>query len=379
VPPPPPGRFWVGAEFLIDWIRKGPSPGPLLTTATGFEPNLGAIPGPTTRVLYGQEMFNYGAFPGGRFSVGEEFGAGSNVGFQLRGFFTEAQSIGAAASPSSKGNLDLFRPFVEALPDGSSGPTALVIASTGAQVGGFSVHTSSQIWGAEGDLLCGLLPGCDPGHGFVVGLYYLNLAEKLGIDNVYTPLPGHTVSFGGKTFGPGNVVTISDRFETRNWFAGSQFAGRYRWNYGDFFVEGEAGVALGATHEVVYIFGNTSLLSAGATPGTLNVKTLPGGLLASGSNTGTRTHEQFGAVPNTEVKFGWNVAPWCTLHLAYDFMYWTSVARPGNQVDYTINPTQVPASSSFSTTAGGPSRPQVPFTTGEIWVQGIVMGVEFRF
>jgi hypothetical protein len=79
---------------------------------------------------------------------------------------------------------------------------------------------------------------------------------------------------------------------------------------------------------------------------------------------------------------GINVGYQLTEHLrafvGYSFLYWTHVARPGDQIDRAVNPTQLP----LSTTAPqltGPARPAPVLRDTDFWAQGISFGVEFRY
>jgi hypothetical protein len=54
------------------------------------------------------------------------------------------------------------------------------------------------------------------------------------------------------------------------------------------------------------------------------------------------------------------------------------VARPGDQIDRTVNPSQVPDVGG-PRPLSGPARPLPTFQTADFWTQGINFGLEFRF
>jgi hypothetical protein len=64
--------------------------------------------------------------------------------------------------------------------------------------------------------------------------------------------------------------------------------------------------------------------------------------------------------------------------VGYTFLYWSQVVRPGNQIDTTVNTTQVPTHPEFGPLTG-PAQPMVPFRTTDFWAQGISLGVEVTF
>lgn len=75
------------------------------------------------------------------------------------------------------------------------------------------------------------------------------------------------------------------------------------------------------------------------------------------------------------MRLGYQIAPRVAVTAGYTFMYWTGVARPGEQIDTVVNPSQIPPG-----TLNGPARPAFNgVNTSDIWIQGISTGLEFRF
>jgi hypothetical protein len=64
------------------------------------------------------------------------------------------------------------------------------------------------------------------------------------------------------------------------------------------------------------------------------------------------------------VNVGYQLGPTVRAWLGYDFLYWTSVLRPGNQIDSTFD---------------GVTHPLVPMVSSPFWAQGIDLGVRFDF
>jgi hypothetical protein len=64
----------------------------------------------------------------------------------------------------------------------------------------------------------------------------------------------------------------------------------------------------------------------------------------------------------------------------YTFLYANKVARPGNQIDRTINPTQtVSWVGDKSLDPQGPSSPSFDFVSSSFRAQGVNVGVSVRF
>jgi len=78
------------------------------------------------------------------------------------------------------------------------------------------------------------------------------------------------------------------------------------------------------------------------------------------------------------LKVGYDLNDNVRIFAGYDFLYWSSVVRPGDQIDQTLDANRVP-------NAGGPFpavnevRPRVPFTTSSYWAHGFTGGLEFRY
>ncbi len=64
--------------------------------------------------------------------------------------------------------------------------------------------------------------------------------------------------------------------------------------------------------------------------------------------------------------------------LGYTFLYWTGVARPGNQIDPILSPGQVPTNPSYGL-VNSPLRPVHTFQDSGFWAQGLNFGLQFLF
>src|SRR5262249_48023859 len=135
----------------------------------------------------------------------------------------------------------------------------------------------------------------------------------------------------------GTHVINTDTLATRNHFYGAQvgIAGQKQW--GNLTLDGVLKVALGATHEEVNIQG-VQLFP----PGTPNVDTRTGGLFALSSNIGNFSRDRFAVVPEIGVTLGWYLTENVQLTVGYNFLYWSSVVRPGEQIDRNLDVNRIP-------------------------------------
>jgi hypothetical protein len=166
---------------------------------------------------------------------------------------------------------------------------------------------------------------------------------------------------------------VADRFETKNQFWGGQVGLVGELNWGRWSLEGRAKLALGSTHQVVSINGFQIRQEPGQPP-----VTYQGGLLGLVTNNGYYARNRFAVVPELGINLGYQVADWWRVFVGYDFLYWSSVVRPGDQIDLGLNVKWIP---NFPTNAP-PSpllRPAPTLKDTTFWAQGISFGMEFRY
>jgi hypothetical protein len=110
------------------------------------------------------------------------------------------------------------------------------------------------------------------------------------------------------------------------------------------------------------------------------VQTFTGAYLTQPTNIGTYHRNRFCVVPEANLSLNFCVCEWMRVTGGYSFLYATDVARPGDQIDRGINPTQAPAISGQPQTAlQGAARPTFPARESDFWAQGLNLGLEFRY
>jgi len=354
-------RVWARAEFLLWSIKQGNIP-PLASA--------GAL-GSGTTTLYGGDQ-DYDARLGGRFTLGAWLDSNQKTGIEGSYFFLSGQDADFnASSTGSAGSTILARPFVNA---NNGLPDQQLVAFPDIAGGTLGISSSSQLQGAELNLLCNVCcckssccqDCCSIPYGHRVdligGFRYFQLNENLGITENITFLPGSPA--------PGDMITVVDRFETRNDFYGGQVGARGEWWRGRWFVNATGKVALGNMHQEVRVNGATTFTSPGVAP-----VTQPGGLLALPTNIGNRSRDVFAAVPEIGLNVGRQVTSNVRIFTGYSLLYFSNVVRPGDQIDTVINPTQLPTANGPGNLVGD-ARPAPLFRDTDFWAQGVNFGVE---
>ena len=73
---------------------------------------------------------------------------------------------------------------------------------------------------------------------------------------------------------------------------------------------------------------------------------------------------------------GYRVTNRLSASLGYSLIWWYQVARPGDQIDPTVNPNLIPPEAVPFT---GPLRPEFRFRDDSFWAQGINLGLTYRW
>jgi len=366
------GRFWFSAEALLWWQRDPRAPA-LVTSSPAGTPfgTAGVLGNSTTAILFGGGVIDQGVFGGSRLTVGGLLPNSDNLGFEASGFLFGKNSTNFNAGSNAAGSPPIGVPFLGAI----SGQEAVnMVAFPGTFAGTVNVSQTSQLWGAEGNFVAKANAGGDTRLTVLAGFRYLDLLENLDLTQNSTVLAGGGLLFNGVTkVAAPNGVQISDAFGTRNQFYGGQVGVQAGRDFGPFTIDVNGKIALGNMHEAVNIQGSSALV----TPQGVTA-TVPGGLFAVASNSGHETKDVFAAVPEVELRLGYQLCQRLGVFVSGNFLYVSDVVRPGDQIDRTVNVTQVPTSFAFGL-PGGPARPAPEFNHTGFWAAGINFGMKFSY
>jgi hypothetical protein len=331
---------------------------PLVTT--GPASSFGIIGNNGTQVLFGGPI-DYGAFSGGRFTLGYWFDNCQTCAIEGNFMFLGQKSVNFSAASNSAGSPLLARPFVDAV---TGQQMAEPVSFPGELAGGVNVTAKSQLWGSELNLRWD--PICFTGRcggtyriGFLGGFRFLKLDESLGISEDLIPF-GDTVT----------RLQLSDQFNTHNQFWGGNLGTVIEWRRGCWTVDLRAKVALGGTRENVNISGSEvdTTLNTGAQ------QRFNSGFLAQPTNIGKFNRDLFGVVPEVGLNIGYQLTDHIRLFAGYGFLFWSNVARPGRAVDPVVNVSQLSGG-----TLVGPAHPAFAFHGSNFWAQGVNFGLELKY
>jgi hypothetical protein len=362
--PSSPPRLEAYAEYLLWWTRSTQLP-PLVTTAPF--PAFGFLNAPGTTLLFGGDSagndFRQGGRFGGVFWLDDcrEFGIDGNVFFTGRrtnSFTADSMTFPVIARPFVPLNPGFPPEFVE------------LTAYPGIGTGNINVSDRSLFWGADTNFRTNLCCGCNYRVDLLAGFRYLDLDEDLTIvENISEQ--------AGSSLGAGAQRRVFDRFATRNDFYGGQLGAvthyhRDRWTF-----DLKTSIALGNTHERLDIEGNQFIRFPNGT-----TRTDVGGLLALRTNIGSYTHDAFAAVPEVGLNVGYQVTERLKAYVGYNFLYWSNVIRPGDQIDRGININNIPnvgMTAPQPTDPANVNRPAPLFKETDFWAQGVTFGLEYRW
>ena len=345
-------HFYASGEYLLWWTKKDTAPA-LVSTSTdgsGVNNRFGFLNQPSTTVLFGGP-YGGDASSGFRGNIGYWLDTWCEEAVELGGFFL-APRTGNFSASSDQYNI-LARPFFNA---NSNQEFAELVAFPGISTGHVVVSTPSSLWGIDSNLRCNVCMACDYRFDLLAGFRYLNLYEGLNIAEV---VQGEA---GARRRSPTALTTVNDSFTTHNQFYGGQIGFDSEWKHGAWSFDVKGKLALGATQQQLNINGVETITPAGGATSTFN-----GGLLALPSNIGSHNKTEFSVVPEVGLTLGYQLTSNVRLYAGYNFLYWTHVIRPGQQIDRNLDVTQIPNFNIPGSTPTAQTTPVAPLskpTTG---------------
>jgi hypothetical protein len=372
-------RFWIGAEYLLWWVRDANFP--VLATTTTASPFIetGVLGDPGTQVLFGGGAESFGPFSGLRVSGGLWIDPCQKWGIDASGFFLGERSINFNTNPASA--FVVARPFI----NGSDVPPSESVElnnSPGVAQGFLSIDAPSRLYGYDVNLRRNLCMNCSSRVDFLLGYRQLWLDEGLFIreDVLLDQNLSQQVAAGGGIPFPaldGARATLFDSFETNNRFYGGQLGTAATWQRGRWSVNANVKVAMGVTQQTVDINGGATFFLQNG-----NVARFRGGLLALDGNIGRFSRDRFSVVPEVGITLGYQLTDNLRAFVGYNFLYWSNVVRPGDQIDRVLNPRRIPFFQQLNPQTVGPANPNRPvfiFRDTGFWAQGMTAGLQLTY
>ena len=393
-------------DFLVWQLRSTPVAAPLATTASFADPLPGAIGQAGTRVVLGGSPLNTGLQLGGRTVLGyrTDLGYGVEAGY----LFTDTsknQSVGTAGLPGSPNfAVPVFDPSGVSGLGGVPGQTVFVlpgpypgalVGSTAAQVpafrGRFNLGYSNQIEGAEVNGTARLGDWGTLRVDGLAGFRWFQLHENLTYTIETVGVPGSVVA--------GAFVNAADQFRARNDFFGGQVGGRATYERGRWSLFATGKVALGDVRQGATVRGTARASNGNLFFLTSNTagQVLPTGVFAQPSNSGSYSRDAFAVLPEATVNVGYQLTRHVRVFAGYNFMLVSSVLRPGDMIDPSVNTSRTGLADASRATVGtgagpipfgapgpapaatGPFSPAFRFNSTDVWVQGLNFGLTANY
>jgi hypothetical protein len=351
------GHLWFQGDALLWWARGGGTP-PLLTTSPGSTPQAqaGVLGQPNTSVIFGDQQLNTGLHAGAKMGFGIWLDNAEDSGIECSYLIlgTNTQNY----SNSSSGNPILARPFFNT---STGAEDSNLIAYPNLFSGTFNMTSTENFQGAEVAWRQAIVHTGEGRVDMLVGYRNMVLTDGLEIADSVT-------SSGTSGAAPaGTTENVSDSFHTHNSFNGGELGFSTQWKRSRWSLDTTLKMGIGETHTLVLVDGYTTVISNGTTA------EYKGGLLALPSNIGPHDSNQFSVLPEVGFTLGYDLTPRLKATLGYTLLYWSNVARPGDQIDPNLDSAQFPPP-----TAAG-VRPEFVLHTSDFWAQGINVGLDWRF
>ncbi len=311
-----------------------------------------------TSVLFGQTNLANTSRIAGRWSLGRWFDCNQTTGLEVSYLTTETDTSGYFAT--SAGTTIIARPFYNV---DTGEQDARLISYSGVSDGSIDVYARSRLDGLDVTMRHGLFWDSNRRLDFMVGYRYMQLKDVFRT---------HEATFSTDTSGlvpVGTATSIYDLFDTKNEFNGANlgFAGRMQYNRWSMDLLMKLGI--GNTRSRVNLQGSSTVTTPDGT-----VASYESGLLVLDSNKEAITHNQFTMIPEIGVNLGYDLTPRMRATVGYSLIYWSHVARAGDQVNLDLNPNEFQ-----STSWTGAAIPRETFVVNDYWIQGLNIGLDMRF
>jgi hypothetical protein len=346
----PLGPNWDAYELLYWWPQRQPLP------VLAVRP-----PGGTSEVLLGGRAIDSQPSAGGRFAVGWSTNTEQTGGLEVVYFFLGTRTFKQNVRSFAGGTASEFGlPYTNAA---SGARELLTLARPGFADAHLTAFTSVRVQGWEVNSVANVLDEKSVKLNALIGWRYFQAHEGARLEAIQYRYDGR------------DVVRAADQFDAHNRFHGGQLGLHADVRRGLVFCEMTAKIAFGQNYEVVKTEAMTFFQPGGAGPASAIYG--GSGLYVQPSNFGRTANGVFAVLPEGTFKFGFRLGDAGRVYVGYSFLYLSDAVRPGDQIDRTLNPAQVPLASGLAPAFG--DRPARIVQRGDFWAQGLVIGLETRY
>ncbi|MFV1965115.1 MAG: BBP7 family outer membrane beta-barrel protein [Pirellulaceae bacterium] len=364
-------RGWVRAEYLTWWGAGNEVPALVTTSPYGTpQSDAGVLGVAGTQVLFGDNSIDGGDRSGLRISAGRWLDDSQEIGLEVV-YFSVFDDTGSGGffgqTGTTSGSPILARPFY----DVDQGRENAQLVSFSDPVNGdlvdgrMDISSWSEMRSASILLRRHLRSGPRGRVDMIGGYRYFRFREGIQFqENLVSTDPGGSIPLG-------TTFDIFDNFTAENDFHGGDLGLVAEFYRNAWTVELLAKVALGNLRRTVNIEGGTTIQTP---PPNATTTAAVGGLLALPTNIRKRTDNDFAALPEFGINLGYQATERLSFNFGYTLIMLNDVARSGEQIDRSVNPTYLPGS-----TPVGAARPQSLFdNVADLWVHGASVGVTFE-
>lgn len=357
-------KITFSADYLCWKLEDSPRIIPLVATAPVIHNGDPVIGQPGAKVVLGGKHLSNDWRSGAKFGLGYHLANEICSSVEASYFFLPQDtrhhkvfSSGAAGTPY------LAVPYYDTVTDlESSSP----VARPGRFRGLAKLHFSNWMQGAELNAWADVYHQCRYSLSGMIGFRYWSFNDKVRF-LVDSPQVGV----------PNDIYRVRDRFSVLNNFYAGQIGVGIKGGFEQFFLDVKGKVALGAMREKSSVRGDfvTNSFTGFTVPETFN-----GGYFALRSNIGTHKRTRFAVMSEFDFNFGYHLYDCLDLRLGYTFIYVDEVLWASKQLNRRINPTQSVLYEFTPTPAAiGRREPRPRLRSDSLWVQGITVGIEYRF
>ncbi|MCS6865492.1 MAG: BBP7 family outer membrane beta-barrel protein [Gemmataceae bacterium] len=357
----PLGPCWHSLELLYWWPARQPIP-PLVFGRRAGSALSGS--GHHLQLLAGGQAIDSQPSAGGRFRLGSSLNTEQTLGLEVAYFFLGTRSFTQNVRNWGGHGLSFFG---LGYTDATTGTNELLtLGQTGSLFSTLDLSTSVRVQGWEVNTVANAFAGALVQLNTILGYRYFMANEGLRIEQQQY-----------RYRGIGGIAATADQFDAHNRFHGGQVGLSADLRGRVVFCELVAKVAFGQNYQVVKTEGMTHLWLSGT--GGTTLQTYGGsGILVQPSNFGRELRGVFAVLPEGSVKLGFRWGESGRLYVGYNFIYLSDAVRPGDQIDRTLNPAQIPLVSGAPPVYDA-DRPTRLFHRSDFWVQGVVIGLETRY
>ncbi len=268
------------------------------------------------------------------------------------------------SSTGQPGSIDLYLPFFDVT---SKQENVSEISHWPDYRGSAQATLSNNLGGGEFNVTWAMPPRDAWRVDLLGGFRFLQLRESYTIS---TSSPNNPPN-------PSDVWNTTDAFDARNRFYGLQVGARAAYDQGPWVASVIGKLALGTMQQRVSVNGSLETNDYNNYGPT---QTFPGAYFALPSNSGDHSRNTFAVVPEVALNLGYRLTPQATVYVGYSFLYASNVARPGEQINRNINPTQTVAyGNDPPAMLVGAAQPTFNFKTTDFWAQTLSIGLAYRF